>query len=112
MLAKRSFIAVNGSLLAARSALEYGVSCHLAGGTHHSHFDFGSGFCVFNDLAFTALTLTKTKEVKNVLIFDCDVQQGDGTARILENNHRTFTCSIYSSKTFLIEKLIVILISV
>ena len=99
-MAKRSFIAVNGSLLAARSALQYGVSCHLAGGTHHSHFDFGSGFCVFNDLAFTALTLTKTKEVKNILIFDCDVHQGDGTARILETNDRTFTCSIHSSKNF------------
>ncbi len=99
-LAKRSFIAVNGSLLAARSALKYGVSCHLAGGTHHSHFDFGSGFCVFNDLAFTALTLTKTKEVKNILIFDCDVHQGDGTARILENNDNTFTCSIHSAKNF------------
>ena len=99
-LAKRSFIAVNGSLLAARSALKYGISCHLAGGTHHSHFDFGSGFCVFNDVAFTALTLTKTKEVKNILIFDCDVHQGDGTARILENNENTFTCSIHASKNF------------
>ena len=99
-LAKRSFIAVNGSLLAARSALKHGVSCHLAGGTHHSHFDFGSGFCVFNDLAYAALTLTTTKEVKNILIFDCDVHQGDGTARILENNENTFTCSIHSSKNF------------
>ena len=99
-LAKRSFIAVNGSLLAARSALKYGISCHLAGGTHHSHFDFGSGFCVFNDVAFTALTLTKTKEVKNILIFDCDVHQGDGTARILENNENTFTCSIHASKNY------------
>ena len=100
VLAKRSFIAVNGSLLAARSALKYGVSCHLAGGTHHSHFDFGSGFCVFNDLAYTALTLTKTKEVKKILIFDCDVHQGDGTARILENNDNTFTCSIHATKNF------------
>ena len=66
VLAKRSFIAVNGSLLAARSALQYGVSCHLAGGTHHSHFDFGSGFCVFNDLAsvsYTHLTLPTTPYV-------------------------------------------------
>ena len=100
VLAKRSFIAVNGSLLAAKSALKYGVSCHLAGGTHHSHFDFGSGFCVFNDLAYTALTLTKTKEVKKILIFDCDVHQGDGTARILDNNDNTFTCSIHAKKNF------------
>jgi acetoin utilization deacetylase AcuC-like enzyme len=91
---------VNGSLLAAKSALQYGVSCHLAGGTHHSHFDFGSGFCVFNDLAYTALTLTRTKEVKKILIFDCDVHQGDGTARILDNNDNTFTCSIHAKKNF------------
>ena len=89
-----------GSLLAAKSALKYGVSCHLAGGTHHSHFDFGSGFCVFNDLAYTALTLTRTKEVKKILIFDCDVHQGDGTARILDNNDNTFTCSIHAKKNF------------
>ena len=102
VLAKRSFIAVNGSLLAARSALQYGISCHLAGGTHHSHFDFGSGFCVFNDLAFTALTLTKSKEVKNILIFDCDVHQGDGTAKFSTkwNSKRLSTLSLHCASNY------------
>ena len=99
-LVNRSFLAVNGTLLAARLALQKGVACHLAGGTHHAHYDFGSGFCVFNDLAYTSLTLLKNKELEKVLIFDCDVHQGDGTARILSMEKKVFTCSVHSEKNF------------
>ena len=99
-LARRSFLAVNGTLLAANFALETGIGCHLAGGTHHAHYSFGSGFCVFNDLAFTALHLLKDKKAKKVLIFDCDVHQGDGTAQILKTNDNVFTCSIHCQNNF------------
>ncbi len=99
-LVKRSFLAVNGTLLTARLALQKGIACHLAGGTHHAHYDFGSGFCVFNDLAYTSLTLLKNKELGRLLIFDCDVHQGDGTARILSSEKNVFTCSIHSEKNF------------
>ena len=53
-LARRTVRAVGGSLLAAELALKHGVACHLAGGTHHAHFDEASGFCIFNDLAVVA----------------------------------------------------------
>ena len=53
-LSNRSFLAVNGTLLTAKLAMKEGIACHVAGGTHHSHFDFGSGNCVFNDLAYTS----------------------------------------------------------
>ena len=99
-LSERSFLAVNGTLLAANLALESGIGCHLGGGTHHSHFDYGSGFCVFNDLAYSALSLIKNKLVKKILIFDCDVHQGDGTASILANHDNIFTCSIHCKKNF------------
>ena len=56
-LSNRSFLAVNGTLLTAKLAMKEGIACHVAGGTHHSHFDFGSGYCVFNDLAYTSLPL-------------------------------------------------------
>lgn len=102
-LVRRTITAVNGSLLTAQLALQHGMACHLAGGTHHAHFDFGSGFCVFNDLAITALALLKGK-VKNVLIFDCDVHQGDGTATLLANEPRAFTCSIHCDKNFPVRK--------
>ncbi|MDA7599735.1 histone deacetylase [Alphaproteobacteria bacterium] len=95
VLARRSFLAVNGTLLAARHALLTGLACHAAGGTHHAHYDYGAGFCVFNDLAYAATSLCNEGAVKSVLIIDCDVHQGDGTARILENDDRVFTCSMH-----------------
>ena len=99
-LMERSFLAANGTYLTAVEALKNGIACHLAGGTHHSHYNFGSGFCVFNDLAYTSLKLIKLKYLKRVLIFDCDVHRGDGTASILEHYPDIFTCSIHCRKNF------------
>ncbi|QQD17380.1 histone deacetylase [Spongiibacter nanhainus] len=99
-LVHRSWIAPNGTLLTAQLALRYGLACHLAGGTHHAHREFGSGFCVFNDLAVAATAMVERQQVKKVLIFDCDVHQGDGTASILSDQKRVFTCSIHAEKNF------------
>ncbi len=103
-LIERSFISPSGTLLAARLALKYGVAAHLAGGTHHAHYGFGSGFCLVNDLAYTALELLDKGEVEKVLIFDLDVHQGDGTAAILKDEPRAFTCSIHCEKNFPFQK--------
>lgn len=99
-LIDRTVTSPNGTLLAARLALEYGMASHLAGGTHHAHFDFGSGFCLLNDLAYAARSLLRTGEVKSILIFDLDVHQGDGTAAMLASEPRAFTCSIHCEKNF------------
>ena len=100
ILRQRSFIAPNGTLLAAQLALQTGIACHAAGGTHHAHWDFGAGFCVFNDLAYTARALIKMRLVKKVLILDCDVHQGDGTANILSNDRNILTCSIHCAENY------------
>ncbi|MDP2504594.1 histone deacetylase [Oceanobacter sp. 3_MG-2023] len=99
-LIDRTLTAPNGTLLAARLALQHGMASHLAGGTHHAHYDFGSGFCLVNDLAYTALALLQRREVQRLLIFDLDVHQGDGTAALLEHEPRAFTCSIHCEKNF------------
>ena len=99
-LSNRSFLAVNGTLLTCKEAIKNGIANHLAGGTHHSHRDFGSGYCVFNDLAYASLHLTRTHKVKKILIFDTDVHQGDGTASILKDNDKIFTCSIHCKNNF------------
>jgi acetoin utilization deacetylase AcuC-like enzyme len=99
-LARRTVRAVGGSLLAAELALQHGIACHLAGGTHHAHFDHASGFCIFNDLAIVARYLLESGQVGRVLIFDCDVHQGDGTARILENVPDAVTVSLHCEKNF------------
>lgn len=99
-LAQRTVRAVGGSLLAAERALQHGLACHLAGGTHHAHHDHASGFCIFNDLAVIALSLLESGRVGRVLIFDCDVHQGDGTARILEQVPDAVTVSLHCEKNF------------
>ena len=99
-LAQRTVRAVGGSLLAADLALRHGLACHLAGGTHHAHYDHASGFCIFNDLAVIALSLLESGRVGRVLIFDCDVHQGDGTARILEHIADAVTVSLHCEKNF------------
>ena len=100
ILLQRSFLAPNGTLLAAQLALQTGVACHAAGGTHHAHWDFGAGFCVFNDLAYTARAMINMKLAKRILILDCDVHQGDGTASILSNDMNIFTISIHCAENY------------
>ena len=103
-LRKRSFLETEGTLLTAKQALETGLACHVGGGTHHAHFDHGFGFCVFNDLAYTAINLLNQKLVKKVLILDLDVHQGDGTIDICQKYPSIFTCSIHSESNFPYEK--------
>lgn len=100
ILVRRSRATVGGAMAAARSALEHGVSGQLAGGTHHAHRDFGSGFCVFNDLAVAALTLLEKKTVDRIAIVDLDVHQGDGNAAILRGLPNVFFLSVHGEKNF------------
>ena len=89
-LSKRSYLAVNGTYLTSDLALSHGIACHLAGGTHHAYSNYGSGFCVFNDLAYAAKNMISEGKCKKVLIIDCDVHQGDGTADICKNDKKIF----------------------
>jgi acetoin utilization deacetylase AcuC-like enzyme len=91
---------VGGTTLTAKLALKYGIACNTAGGTHHAFPDFGSGFCIFNDLAIAARVLQKWGLVKQVLIVDLDVHQGDGTAFIFQNDPKVFTFSMHCEINF------------
>ena len=100
----RTLLALGGSIQTCELACEFGLASHLAGGTHHAHYDRGSGFCIYNDLAVSARYLVSRGLASRVLIFDCDVHQGDGTAAILANDAHTFTCSIHAEKNFPVRK--------
>ena len=103
-LVQRTLTAVGGSILTCRLALKNQLACHLAGGTHHAFAAQGNGFCVFNDLAVAAKTLLEKDQLKRILILDCDVHQGDGTAHILRHEERVFTCSIHGENNYPFEK--------
>lgn len=99
-LIQRSLTAVGGTILTAELALSHGKALNLTGGYHHAFANYGSGFCLFNDLYLAALAMLKNPQIDKVLIFDCDVHQGDGTAKLAENNPNVYTVSIHGEKNF------------
>lgn len=99
-LVKRTCTAVGGTILTAKLALSYGIACNTAGGTHHAFPSYGSGFCIFNDLAIAARVLLSQNRVQRLLIVDLDVHQGDGTAWIFRDEPRVFTFSMHCEVNF------------
>jgi acetoin utilization deacetylase AcuC-like enzyme len=99
-LVKRTCTAVGGTILTAKLALKHGLACNTAGGTHHAFPSYGAGFCIFNDLAIAARLLLHQGLMKNVLIVDLDVHQGDGTAWIFRDDADVFTFSMHCAENF------------
>ena len=92
---RRSFVATGGTVLASKLALEAKLACNTAGGSHHANFDFGAGYCVFNDVAVAANYLKNNSYAKKILILDLDVHQGNGNSEIFKNDKDVFTFSMH-----------------
>ena len=103
-VALRAQMVPGGTYLAALLALERGFAANTAGGSHHALHDTGAGFCVFNDLALAAVRLVEQGTVERVLIVDCDVHQGDGTAALTAGRPDIATYSIHAEKNFPVRK--------
>lgn len=99
-LVRRTCVAVGGTVLTAKLALQKGLACNTAGGTHHAFPAYGSGFCIFNDLAIAARQLQREGLIQKVLIVDLDVHQGDGTAFIFQDDASVFTFSLHCDINF------------
>lgn len=95
---------VAGTLASARNALVDGLGINLAGGTHHAYADHGEGFCVLNDIAISAVDLLHEELVGQILVVDLDVHQGNGTAKIFENEARVFTFSMHGANNYPLAK--------
>ena len=103
-MVERSRRSAGGTLAACRAALDTGVAANLAGGTHHAFRDRGEGFCVFNDAAVAARGMQAEGRAERVLVIDCDVHQGNGTAAIFAADPTVFTLSIHGARNFPFEK--------
>lgn len=101
-VARRAQIVPGGTYLAAKLALDRGFAANSAGGSHHALADTGAGYCVFNDLAIAAIRLAD--EGHRVLVVDCDVHQGDGTAVLTAGRPGIATYSIHAAKNFPVRK--------
>ncbi len=94
----------NGTLDCAKYALNHGIALNIAGGTHHAYADRGEGFCMFNDFAIASNELLYEGLVKKILIVDLDVHQGNGTAKIFEQESRVFTFSMHGANNYPLKK--------
>ena len=103
-IAARTRASVGGTCLAARLSMDHGAAVSLAGGSHHAHYEAGSGFCVFNDVAVAVRLALEEGLARAVAVIDCDVHHGDGTASILASEPRAFTSSLHCEDNWPLEK--------
>ncbi len=99
-LTQREFMITQGTIDCCSHAFKNGISLNVAGGTHHAFADHGEGFCLLNDFAVAANYLLHQKMVNKILIVDLDVHQGNGTAKIFENENRVFTFSMHGQHNY------------
>ena len=99
-LITRELIITQGTIDCCHYAIQYGVALNVAGGTHHAFADRGEGFCLLNDMAIAANYLLQQKMATKILIIDLDVHQGNGTAKLFENESRVFTFSMHGQHNY------------
>lgn len=98
-MVERTTMLTGGTLDATKHALVHGIAGNIAGGTHHAHYGYGSGYCIFNDLAVSARWL-QDQGLHRILVLDLDVHQGDGTATIFADDPHVYTVSVHCAKNF------------
>ena len=97
----RTLLLMGGAIAALDHVMKHGgIAGNMAGGTHHAHHDFGSGYCIFNDLAVCSLLALSKYDVTKIAVVDFDVHQGDGTATILQNVDKVLTISVHCRQNF------------
>ena len=97
---RRSLVATGGTVLASKLAINYGIACNTAGGSHHATRDEGAGYCVFNDVAVAAKHVLSKNTIKKVLIIDLDVHQGNGNSEIFKKDRSVFTFSMHCKSNY------------
>lgn len=101
---QRARNSVAGTVESAGRALEQGIGINIGGGTHHAYAGHGEGFCILNDIAVAAQYLLDEHRMKQVLVIDLDVHQGNGTASIFAHNTRVFTFSMHGRDNYPLRK--------
>lgn len=106
-LVEREHIITQGTVAGCDYALNNGIAMNIAGGTHHAYPDHGEAFCLFNDQAIGARYLLRKYDamhdaslIEKILIVDLDVHQGNGTAKIFENDPSVYTFSMHGASNY------------
>ena len=100
VLTKRELMITQGTIDCCHHAMQNGVALNVAGGTHHAFASYGEGFCLLNDMAVAANYLLKKNLARQILIIDLDVHQGNGTAKLFEQEKKVFTFSMHGEHNY------------
>ena len=98
------WLATGGTILAARNALRDRIGFNIGGGFHHAFPDHGEGFCAINDIAIAIRALQHDHVIERVLVVDCDVHHGNGTAAIFAGDKSVLTLSLHQFNNYPSEK--------
>lgn len=96
-------LATMGTLMAAEAALQTGMAINLAGGYHHANRDRGEGFCLFADVALAIAYLRQAGQLAladDILIIDLDAHQGNGVARIFQQDATVHILDMYNREIY------------
>lgn len=74
---------------------EFKKTVSVGGGMHHAFRDRGGPFCLYNDVAFSALYLIKQYGLERILILDTDAHAGDGTSSYFYSDPRVLFIDIH-----------------
>ncbi len=99
-LIQRELVITQGTVDCCSYTMKHGIALNIAGGTHHAFADKGEGFCLLNDMAVAANYLLQKGDAKKILIIDLDVHQGNGTAKLFEQEPRVFTFSMHGAHNY------------
>ena len=94
------YLVTGGSILTIKEALKNGSAVNLLGGFHHAFSDYGEGFCLINDMAVAIRVAKKESLITKAVVIDCDLHQGNGTARIFQRDPNVFTFSIHQENNY------------
>ena len=99
-LVKAFWLAADGTILTAQSALKDGFGCNIGGGFHHAYPGHGEGFCAINDVAVAIRRLQADDLIHKAMVIDTDVHHGNGTAAIFAGDPSVFTLSIHQLSNY------------
>lgn len=95
---------IAGATTAALNAITGGAYSRAfspAGGLHHAHREYASGFCVYNDIAVAIAEALEHNAALRLLYIDIDAHHGDGVQDIFYVEPRVLTISLHESGRYL-----------
>lgn len=93
-----------GTVVASLLALERGWAINVGGGMHHAYYENGMGWCAIDDIMLAVRECRRATQglIKNILVIDLDVHQGNGFERdkLYFNDDSLYILDMYNPDIF------------